>query len=296
MNHGGSYRHATHAPCWCCGPYRPLAPEDMLMGTFDSVDFFTDLSLVNDPCPYFDHLRSKGPLTRLPHRSVVAVTGHEEATAILNDAQTFSSAVAVGGPIPDLPFAPEGDDIRARIEEYREQLSGYGAVVTMDGARHARHRSLLMRLFTPSRLKKSEEFIWSQAGKQIDEFIDKGRFELLKDYASPYAMLVIADLLGVPEEDRKTFREQAFSVPQIRQSERVPAGTSECPRASGVRARCVHLRRRRACSCRGACESRSPARSHVGYPHFGSASWPWRAAMLRVRDGLHPARTQAAAS
>lgn len=184
------------------------------MGNFDSIDFFTDLSLVNDPYPYFDYLRGKGPVTRLPQRNVVAITGHEEALAILNDAQTFSSSVAVGGPIPELPFEPQGDDISAQLDEYREQMYSYGAIVTMDGASHARNRSLLMRLFTPTRLKKNEEFIWSQASRQIDEFVDQGRFELISQYASPYAMLVIADLLGLPEEDRRNFREQAFTLPQ----------------------------------------------------------------------------------
>ncbi|MDR3417232.1 MAG: cytochrome P450 [Nevskia sp.] len=184
------------------------------MGSFERVDFFTDLSLVDDPYPYFDYLRSQGSVTRLPHRNVVAVTGHEEALAVLNDAQTFSSAVAVGGPIPDLPFVPQGDDISAQLEEYREQMYAYGAIVTMDGARHAKSRALLMRLFTPSRLKKNEEFILGQADRQIDEFIGQGRFELLKQYASPFALLVIADLLGLSESDRKTFRDQAFEVPQ----------------------------------------------------------------------------------
>ncbi len=184
------------------------------MNPFDQVDFFTDLSLINDPYPYFDYLRSKGPVTRLPHRNVVAITGHEEALAVLNDNRTFSSANGVSGPIPDLPFTPEGDDISAQLEEYREQMLAFGSIVTMDGAKHAKNRSLLMRLFTPNRLKQNEEFIWSQANKQIDEFIAKGRFELISEYASPYAMLVIADLLGVPEHDRKTFRDQAFSLPQ----------------------------------------------------------------------------------
>jgi cytochrome P450 len=184
------------------------------MGSFDNADFFTDLSLVDDPYPYFDHLRGKGPVTRLPHRNVVAVTGHEEALAILNDAQTFSSVVAVGGPIPELPFEPKGDDIGAQLDQYREQMYAYGTIVTMDGERHARNRALLMRLFTPSRLKKNEEFILGQADRQIDEFIGEGRFELIRQYASPFALLVIADLLGLPEADRQTFRDQAFAPPQ----------------------------------------------------------------------------------
>jgi cytochrome P450 len=198
--------------------------EETDVSNFEQVDFFTDLSLVNNPYPYFDYLRGKGPVTRLPHRNVVAITGHEEALAIGNDAKTFSSVNAVFGPIPDLPFTPEGDDISAQIEEYREQMLAYGAIVTMDGPKHAKHRSLLMRLFTPSRLKSNEEFIWSQANKQIDEFIDKDRLELISEYASPYAMLVIADLLGIPEEDRETFRAQAFALPQQMEENPQPIG------------------------------------------------------------------------
>jgi cytochrome P450 len=199
-------------------------PGEWILNQFDQVDFFTDLSLVNDPYPYFDYLRNKGPVTRLPHRNVVAVTGHQEALSIVNDAQTFSSVNSAFGPIPELPFTPQGDDISAQIEEYREQMLAYGAIVTMDGAKHAKHRSLLMRLFTPSRLKSNEAFIWSQADKQIDEFSDKGQLELISQYASPYAMLVIADLLGIPEEDRKTFKAQAFSLPQQTEDNSQPIG------------------------------------------------------------------------
>jgi cytochrome P450 len=181
---------------------------------FDQIDFFTDLSLINDPYPYFDYLRAKGPITRLPHRNVVAVTGHEECIAILNDAATFSSANGVSGPIPDLPFEPQGDDIAAQLDEHREQMLAYGSIVTMDGPNHAKARSLLMRLFTPSRLKANEEVMWGLANRQIDGFISSGRFELIKEYAAPYAMMVIADLLGVPEEDRQTFRDQQFTLSQ----------------------------------------------------------------------------------
>ncbi len=50
------------------------------MSNYDSIDFFTDPSLVPDPHPYFDYLRSQNPVLRLPHHGVVAVTGYEEAT------------------------------------------------------------------------------------------------------------------------------------------------------------------------------------------------------------------------
>lgn len=70
------------------------------MTHYDRVDFFTDKSLIDDP--YFEYLRSKGPVARLPHRNVVAVTGFEEALAIISDTRNFSSVIATHGPIPEL--------------------------------------------------------------------------------------------------------------------------------------------------------------------------------------------------
>ena len=64
-----------------------------------------------------------------------------------------------------------------------------------------------MRLITPKRLKENEAFLWSFADQTIDEFIDRGECELLHDYAIPYTLMVIADLLGVPDDDRDAFRE-----------------------------------------------------------------------------------------
>ena len=49
------------------------------MSDFESVDFFTDASLVSDPYPYFDHLRQCCPVMSRPEQGVVAITGHEEA-------------------------------------------------------------------------------------------------------------------------------------------------------------------------------------------------------------------------
>jgi cytochrome P450 family 150 subfamily A5 len=67
---------------------------------------------------------------------------------------------------------------------------------------------LLMRLITPKRLRENEEFMWRLADQQLDEFLAKGRCEFIGEYANPFTLLVIADLLGVPEADHATFREE----------------------------------------------------------------------------------------
>jgi cytochrome P450 len=176
------------------------------MSDYETIDFFTDPSLVPDPHPYFDYLRSHNPVLRLPHHGVVAVTGYEEATEVYKDPETFSNIVALGGPFPPLPFQPDGDDIGPQIEQHRQQFPMFEHMVTMDPPDHTRARSVLSRLLTPSRLKQNEEFMWRLADRQLDEFLTNGECEFISEYSKPFATLVIADLLGVPEEDHKEFR------------------------------------------------------------------------------------------
>ncbi|WP_406814473.1 cytochrome P450 [Mycobacterium sp. M23085] len=176
------------------------------MSEFESVDFFTDVSLIPDPYPYFDHLRARCPVLPRPDQGVVAVTGHPEALAVYKD-PAFSSCVSVAGPFSGLPFEPEGDDIGSLIEQHRSQIPMSEHIVTQDPPEHARTRGLLSRLLTPKRLKENEDFMWGLADQQIDEFLSHGTCEFLDDYARPFSGLVIADLLGVPVEDHEEFRD-----------------------------------------------------------------------------------------
>src|SRR6202041_1721106 len=74
--------------------------------------------------------------------------------------------------------------------------------ITFDGPEHAAHRGLLTRLLTFERLRKNAEYVEKLADRLIDRFIDRGKCEIVSEYSQPLATLVIADLLGVPEEDR----------------------------------------------------------------------------------------------
>jgi cytochrome P450 len=173
---------------------------------YETADFYTDRSLVDDPHAYFDFLRAKGPVTRLPHRNVVAVTGYEETIQVMLDTEHFSSINAVGGPLPPLPFEPQGDDITAQLEASRKQIPFADQVVTEQGARHLNLRSIVATLFTPSRLKALEPSLRATAESLIDEFAADGKVDLVAQYGGPYATLIIADLLGIPETSRAKYR------------------------------------------------------------------------------------------
>ena len=179
------------------------------MSDFDDIDFFRDPTLVADPYPYFESLREQCPVRREPHHDVVMVTGYDEAISVYHDTATFSSCNSVTGPFPGFPVPLVGDDVSELIEQHRDELPMSDQLPTLDPPVHTAHRGLLMRLITPKRLKENEEFMWRLADRQIDEFVDAGKCEFVTQYAGPFAMLVVADLLGVPEEDHETFRAAA---------------------------------------------------------------------------------------
>lgn len=180
----------------------------MTNSDFDATDFFRAGSLYQNPYPYYEYLREHGPVWREPHRGVVMVTGYDEATEVYHDTATFSNCAAVAGPFAEWPVPLEGDDVSEIIEKYRDELTFSDQLPTFDPPKHTAHRALLGRLITPKRLKENEEFMWQLADRQIDEFIGRGECEFIDDYAGPFTLLVVADLLGVPEEEHETFREE----------------------------------------------------------------------------------------
>jgi len=175
------------------------------MTELESKNFFTDPDLVEDPNPYYDAMREGCPVKREPHHNVMMVTGYEEAVQVLSDEKVFSSCISVTGPFSGFPIPDDSDDLTDLIEEHRPSLPMHDQLPTMDPPQHSDHRALLMRLITPKRLKENEEFIHRLADKILDNVLAKGEGDYITEFAGPFAMLVIADLLGVPESDHAEF-------------------------------------------------------------------------------------------
>jgi cytochrome P450 len=177
------------------------------VGDWKTIDYFFDEGLVEDPYAYYDDLREQCPVLELSHLGVVAVTGYDEAGEVYRAIDTFSSCNSVVGPFAPFPVPLEGDDVGDLIDEHRHLMPMHEHMVTMDPPDHTRERSLTMRLLTPRRLQENEEFMWGLADRQLAELLPHGRCEFISAYAQPFAMLAVADVLGVPKEDHQRFRE-----------------------------------------------------------------------------------------
>lgn len=183
------------------------------MQRLEDRDFFTDHEILLDPYSYFDAIRAHGPVYQVPGRDYVMVTGSDELLQVMKNTRDFSSIIALQGAAAPLPFEPEGSDISAEIEANRPRFLGGDLLVNYDDQRHAFSRALLSRLFTPSRLKANEKFIAAYSEQLVGDAVANGGVELIKTISTPFVTMVIADLLGVPVEDRQIFMDAIEAGP-----------------------------------------------------------------------------------
>lgn len=98
-------------------------------------------------------------------------------------------------------------------------------LLNMDPPDHTRVRRLVVKAFTPGRVEKLREPVRRVAGELLDAIEADGRADLLAAYAGQLPIIVICDLLGVPEGDRRDFR--AWSDALITPDPARPQGAKE---------------------------------------------------------------------
>ena len=76
----------------------------------------------------------------------------------------------------------------------------------LDPPDHKRLRALVNKAFTPKAVNALEPHIRSLLGSLLDEIDDPADFDLMQAVAQPLPVIVIAEMLGVPPEDRAQFK------------------------------------------------------------------------------------------
>src|SRR4029079_17086953 len=67
---------------------------------------------------------------------------------------------------------------------------------------HTRLRGLVNQAFTPRTIERLRPHIAEIAERLLDQVAPSGKMDLIRDFAFPLPIIVIAELLGVPPEDR----------------------------------------------------------------------------------------------
>jgi cholest-4-en-3-one 26-monooxygenase len=148
-----------------------------------------DVFATGVPHEWFTYLREHHPvfLHPEPHGPGFWVASrYADVQAVSRDPVTYSSD----------PVAP--------LEEPQEATGGYGAkpLIMMDPPEHTKYRKLVNRGFTPRMINSLEARIRERAVRILDRAIAKGTCDFVIDVAAELPLEVIADLIGVPNEDR----------------------------------------------------------------------------------------------
>ncbi|WP_324192850.1 cytochrome P450 [Nocardia transvalensis] len=106
-----------------------------------------------------------------------------------------------------------------------------GNVIQLDGKDHARLRKMVIAEFTARRIKTMREYVQQVVDSHLDTMLAKsGTADLVRDFATPITILMISELLGVPDSYREQF--QSMSVTLL-SSNTTPEQTQQA--AAGLR-------------------------------------------------------------
>ncbi len=155
------------------------------------------------PHEWFTYLRKHQPLFHHPEPhgpGFWVVTKHADVRAIGRDPTTYSSDQDRGGitPLED-PEVPVPDP-------------GIKVLIAMDPPEHTRFRKLVSHGFTPRMINALEPRIREMAVRIIDTAVAKGTCDFVTDVAALLPVEVIAELIGVPREDRHKLVEWTNSL------------------------------------------------------------------------------------
>ncbi|MCY0891946.1 MAG: cytochrome P450 [Acidibacillus sp.] len=136
-----------------------------------------------DPFPWFSTMRKASPVRYDATRHSWDVFCYDEVLAVLKDHDTFSSVRPKLGP---------------RL---------LGSVIGEDPPKHQQLRNIVSRAFTPKTVADLEPRIKAIITDLIDQAIEEhGHFDFVAKIAVPLPVIVIAELLGVPIDDRPLFK------------------------------------------------------------------------------------------
>jgi cytochrome P450 PksS len=85
-------------------------------------------------------------------------------------------------------------------------------MLTLDPPDHTRLRNLIHKAFTPRMIRELEARIREITDELIDGMLAKGSADFIADFAFPLPVTVIAELLGIPREDRDRFRHWSQTI------------------------------------------------------------------------------------
>lgn len=170
------------------GPDKPGAMQAVV----NARDFFSSAAM-DDPNPLYDTMRSRSAVNRIGESEFYAVCSWEAVIDAVNRVDDFSSNLTAtmvyqdDGTVTPFDMGPLGGPMHA--------------LATADDPLHAAHRKLLLPHLSARRVRVIEEFAEATAMRLWSQALVDGQVEWMSTVANRLPMMVVAHLLGLPQDD-----------------------------------------------------------------------------------------------
>ena len=144
-----------------------------------------------DPYSFYEELRRKDPVHRMRLQDAWVLTDYADVDMVLRDNRRFGNGGRDFGYIPQV------------------------SMLDLDPPEHTKIRGLVSHGFTPRSVAALEPRIRETVEVLLGNVEGRGRFDLIAEVAFPLPVIIIAEMLGVPPEDRERFNEWSSIVSLI---------------------------------------------------------------------------------
>ncbi|WP_421845435.1 cytochrome P450 [Mycobacterium sp.] len=172
----------------------------------NAVTFF-DAKTLQDPYPYYEHMRASGPVHRIGDSDFYAVCGWDAINEAIGRPDDFSSNLTA-----TMTYSAEG-----QVKPFEmDPLGGPTHVLaTADDPAHAVHRKLMVRHLAAKRIRITEQFAAETAERLWVDNLQGGRIEWMSAIANRLPMMIVAQLIGLPDADIDQLVKWGYAATQL---------------------------------------------------------------------------------
>lgn len=148
--------------------------------------------VIECPWPFYEALHREAPVFQPEGQGFHIISRYADVKKIMRDPDTFSNDWydRVSDPHPEV------------MAILAQGLPRKDVLPTCDPPAHRQYRKLVEKVFTPARVAAMVGYIQSLIDELIDGFIGAGEADLVVDFAAKMPGAIVADMLGLPREDR----------------------------------------------------------------------------------------------
>ena len=181
-----------------------------VMGTLINDDMYT-AEVIADPYTYFGRLREEDPVHWNEKHELWVLTRHDDTVWGARHPELFSSETFKRDARDPYPPIDESD-----LGLYQDIGAFYtNWFLQHDPPRHTEERRIVHAYFTPKALEARRPMVRSVINDLLDEADQTGHMDVMRDFATPLPLFIIARMMGIPHEDRQFVRSMSQELNHI---------------------------------------------------------------------------------